>query len=157
MKFPGSVRPVDLAAWSVAALVLAIGLSRPADASPADDRQVLQDECGSCHLAYPAKFLSPTDWGQVLGHLDAHYGVDATLDGASLAAIARELRARKAQPSGSATLPRITTSAWFLDEHDDVRADVWRRPAVQSAANCDACHQGTARGDFDEDSVRIPR
>ena len=157
MNITGSFRPVDLVVWSVAVIVLVAGLNQPADAGPADDRKVLQDECGSCHLAYPTKFLSPTAWGQVLGHLDGHYGVDASLDGANLAAVARELRVTGMQQPGTAALPRITRSDWFLDEHDDVRSDVWRRPAIKSAANCDACHQGAARGDFDEDSVRIPR
>ncbi len=53
--------------------------------------------------------------------------------------------------------PRISTTAWFVRKHDEVRAEVWRRPSVGSPANCLACHSGAEKGDFDEDRVKIPR
>lgn len=135
--------------------------SRHADWRPAP---VYEAECGSCHDAYPARLLGATDWGRILDDLDAHYDVDASLDdGATLQAIASTLgvatlggptaRASRAP----ATLPRITAKAWFVDEHDEVPAATFRSPKVRSAANCSACHAGAARGDFDDDSVRIPR
>jgi cytochrome c553 len=115
-------------------------------------------ECGSCHVAYPARLLPRAVWGAVLGNLDRHFGVDASLDDVALAAVSRQLAA----PTGVSAavpvaLPRITTAAWFRDEHDEVSAATWRRAGVKSAANCDACHPGAARGDFDEDRVSIPR
>jgi nitrate/TMAO reductase-like tetraheme cytochrome c subunit len=156
MKFTSPLRPADLAVWSAAVLVLAFAPQRPAGAGQNQDYATTQAECGSCHVAYPAKLLRRTAWGQVLGNLDRHYGVDASLDDASLAAVARQLGSPTEAPA-TAALPRITTAAWFRDEHDEVSAATWRRPAVKSAANCDACHPRAARGDFDEDSVSIPR
>lgn len=158
MKLTSPFRPADLAVWSAAVLVLAFAPERPAGAGPNDDHATMQAECGSCHVAYPAKLLPRTAWRQVLGNLDRHYGVDASLDDASLAAVARQLAATTGAPAPTtAALPRITTAAWFRDEHDEVSAATWRRPAVKSAANCDACHPRAARGDFDEDSVSLPR
>jgi hypothetical protein len=151
---------MKIVTWSITALFLAVASHRPADAATTDDRAVLQSECGSCHVAYPAKFLPPAAWSQVLGRLDRHYGVDASLDEDSIAAVSRQLHAPRvsgAEVARTAPLPRITTSAWFRKEHDEVRADAWRRTAVKGAANCDACHQDAARGDFEEDNVRIPR
>ena len=115
-------------------------------------------ECGSCHVAYPARLLDQRQWGRVLGDLEHHYGADATLDDEALHEVARTLGVPAAlTTTGKAALPRITTQAWFVDEHDDVAPATWRSAKVRSAANCSACHAGAERGDFDEDSVRIPR
>jgi hypothetical protein len=60
---------------------------------------------------------------------------------------------------GSAAPPqdRITRSAWFLHEHDELPPTVWQGPSVKSAANCAACHPQADQGDFNEHRVRIPR
>jgi len=158
MNYTRHFRPADLAVWAAAVLVLAFAPERPAAAGPNEDVATLQSECGSCHVAYPAKLLPRAAWTQVLGALDRHYGVDASLDGAELAAVTRQLVPPVGSPARTpAALPRITTSAWFRDEHDEVSEATWRRPAVKSAANCDACHRDAVRGDFDEDRVSIPR
>ncbi len=151
-------RPADLAVWAAAVLVLAFAPERPVAAGPSDDHAAMQAECGSCHVAYPAQLLPRAAWGVVLGNLDRHYGVDASLDDATLAAVSRQFAAPKGAPAApGAALPRITTATWFRDEHDEVSAATWRRPAVRSAANCDACHPRAASGDFEEDRVSIPR
>lgn len=158
MKPTRHFRPADLAAWSASVLVLAFAPECPADAGPNDDYAAMQAECGSCHVAYPAKLLTRAAWGEVLGNLDRHYGVDASLDEATFAAVSRQLASPTGTPAAAnAALPRITTAAWFRDEHDEVSSATWRRAAVRSAANCDACHPRAARGDFDEDRVSIPR
>lgn len=158
MKLSRHFRPVDLVVWSASVLVLAFAPERLAGAGPNDDYAAMQAECGSCHVAYPAKLLPRAAWGEVLGNLDRHYGVDASLDEATLAAVSRQLAPPRGQPAApDAALPRITTAAWFRDEHDEVSAATWRRTAIKSAANCDACHPRAARGDFDEDRVSIPR
>ena len=59
-------------------------------------------ECGDCHLAFPPSLLLPADWATVLANLDRHYGVDATLDDASRAVVARQLRADVAAAPGNA-------------------------------------------------------
>jgi hypothetical protein len=52
---------------------------------------------------------------------------------------------------------RITKSAWFVRQHDEVSASVYKRTAVGSASNCAACHPRAADGNFDEHDVRIPK
>ena len=140
------------------ALSLTATTARAAGAAPSN-AETYQAECGSCHTAYPARFLKPAEWAVVLAALDDHYGSDATLEPAALDAVARQLgvSARSADPPTTTTLPRITRSHWFLDEHDEVAAATFESPAVRSAANCSACHTGADRGDFDDDSVRIPK
>lgn len=153
-------RPVTrLAACPLAvALSLAATIAQAADSTPRG-ATTYQAECGSCHTAYPARFLKPADWSRVLAALDAHYGTDATLDAAALDAIARHLgtSAQPAHATPATALPRITRSPWFIGEHDEIPAAKFKSPAVRSAANCSACHGGAERGDFDEHSVSIPK
>lgn len=130
----------------------------PAVASRPPVSDPYADECGSCHVAYPARLLSVTQWSRVLADLERHYGVDATMAEGTRRVVARQLGVTGlAAPAAIATLPRITAQPWFLEEHDEVGTATFRSSAVRSAANCTACHAGAARGDFDEDSVRIPR
>jgi len=42
-----------------------------------------KEECGSCHLAYPPRFLSAESWRAVISGLDKHFGSDASLDAAA--------------------------------------------------------------------------
>ena len=136
-------------------------------AAVADDapRQVAllpkyQQECAACHLAYPPGMLPAASWQRIMAGLPKHYGTDASLDAATVKELSAWLgahagtykRVREEPPQD-----RITTSGWFERKHREVAASVWRRPAVGSRANCAACHTGATQGDFDEDSVRLPR
>lgn len=115
-------------------------------------------ECGSCHLAYPPQLLPAPAWRSIMAGLDRHFGTDASLDPAAAAEIGAFLQnhAGSGRRAGAQTL-RITDSAWFRDEHDEVPEAAWKRPAIGSAANCAACHRGAEQGDFSERNIRIPR
>lgn len=158
MKIHRYFRPVDLVAWSAALLMLAYAAVSDAQAAAPPAKAAYAAECGSCHVAFPARLMSPAQWSQVMGALDRHYGVDASLDPAALATISGYLGVSpKSAAPAATTLPRITTSAWFRKEHDEVPSRVWALPAVKTAANCSACHTGADRGDFEEESVRLPK
>jgi hypothetical protein len=117
-------------------------------------------ECASCHVAYPPQLLPAAAWRRIMSGLGKHFGTDASLDAETAAEIgvfleqnaARGKRAR----TGGETL-RITETAWFRHEHDEVPAATWKRAGVKSAANCTACHTAADRGDFSERNIRIPR
>jgi hypothetical protein len=120
-----------------------------------------RQECGSCHVPYPAGMLPATSWRRVMDNLPRHYGTDASLDSATVEELSRWLsehagtyrRVTQQPPSQD----RITRSPWFLRKHDEVPAATWKLPAVKSAANCTACHAQADQGDFNEHQVRIPR
>ncbi|RZU46748.1 diheme cytochrome c [Fluviicoccus keumensis] len=120
-----------------------------------------QAECGSCHVPYPPRLLSRTEWQQITGKLDQHFGADATLDDAALKKINAFLNANGATQAratpAAGKLPRITETRWFIREHREIGAGVWKKPWVKSASNCAACHGGAEQGGFSEDDVRIPR
>lgn len=99
-------------------------------------------ECGSCHVAYPARLLPATSWRQLMGGLDRHFGSDASLEAKANEEISRYLAAnagRRAPPPGAE--PRITATRWFLKEHGVVR----------NPSNCIACHAGAEQGNYDDD------
>ena len=153
--------------WRHIALVLAaaaLAHGTRADDGPRRARVPLlpqyQQECAACHLAYPPGMLPVASWQRLIDNLPRHFGTDASLDAAAVKTLSTWLtahagtdkRAREAPPED-----RITRSAWFLREHDEVPAATWKLPAVKRAANCVACHTRADQGAFDERDIRIPR
>lgn len=120
---------------------------------------VWKAECGGCHLAFPPELLPASSWRTMMGGLDKHFGTDASLDPATAAKITAFLEknaSRKGKLASEKTL-RITETRWFVHEHDEVPARVWKSEKVKGASNCVACHVNAERGDYSEHSVRVPR
>jgi hypothetical protein len=116
-------------------------------------------ECGTCHVAYPPSMLPAGSWRALMSGLDRHFGVDAAVDAGSAAEISAFLKnnAGRNRHGSSKPVLRITETAWFRHEHDEVDTSVWTSPSVKTASNCTACHAGAEHGDFDEHGVRLPR
>lgn len=150
---------VAVAARAIGAALAIAALSAQAAAPTPPNASTYQEECGTCHTAYPARFLKPAEWATVLVSLDRHYGTDAMLDAATTSTVALHLGVGipPAHVSSTTALPRITRSGWFVHEHDEISAATFKAPAVRSAANCSACHTGADRGDFDEHSISMPQ
>jgi hypothetical protein len=89
--------------------------------------------------------------------LNQHFGTDASLDPQAAAEVAAFLERHAGRDRGGSATLRLTETRWFGREHRKVPAAVWRRPAVKSAANCGACHPAAERGDYDDDTVRVPQ
>lgn len=141
------------------ALLLAMPVSASKLAMPSDAPKSYEAECASCHMAYPPGLLGQKNWQNIMSGLNKHFGVDASLDVKTQTQITAWLlknAATKHQYSEFAPGNRITKSAWFIHEHDEVSADVWKRAGVKSPANCAACHLDVAKGVFDEDHIQIP-
>lgn len=118
-----------------------------------------QQECSGCHMAYPSGLLPAASWRRLMANLPQHFGTDASLDPKSVAQITGWLTAHAgaAPRSGLPPQDRITTSSWFVREHDEIAPAVWRRKAIGSPSNCIACHAQAEQGVFHEHDVRIPR
>jgi nitrate/TMAO reductase-like tetraheme cytochrome c subunit len=126
---------------------------------PSDAPKSYVAECASCHIAYPPGLLGQKSWQNIMSDLAKHFGADASLDANTQAEITQWLIKHAAtQEKYSALTPdnRITKTSWFIRKHDEVRSDVWKKSGVKSPANCSACHADAAKGNFNEDSVRIP-
>jgi hypothetical protein len=153
----------DLSVWIVSlfAVLVLIAHEAMADSSVAaasNDRW--KAECGSCHIAYPPRLLPAPAWRRMMSQLDKHFGADASLDARAAAGIGAFLEQNAAsgrRAQGPAETLRITETGWFRREHGKVPAATWKHAAVQSAANCGACHTLAEQGDFRERNIRIPR
>lgn len=127
-------------------------------------------ECGSCHQLYHPGLLPERSWRKMMSGLDKHFGENASLDPLTQKEITEFLATHSADRSSSRrsgkialSIPaqaaplRISETPWFVHKHDEVRAEVWKRPKVGSPANCIACHGGAEQGDFSESRIKIPR
>ncbi|MBN0988989.1 diheme cytochrome c [Amphritea pacifica] len=125
---------------------------------------VYREECGACHVAYPAGLLPAESWSTIMTTLDDHFGENAEVSDEAAAMISAYLTDNAGKPGrgmlkrvkGDAPL-RITELPYFVRKHDEVpERMVSGNAEVGSFSNCNACHQRAESGDFDEDSVRIP-
>jgi cytochrome c553 len=119
-------------------------------------------ECGSCHVPYPARLLSAASWQSLLVGLDQHFGTDAAIDDPSVAAaVSRYLLEHAARKETLDELGRpflrITGTRGFRHEHDELPAWMWTSSSVKSPANCGACHTTAEQGLFSEHAIHLPR
>jgi hypothetical protein len=119
-----------------------------------------RQECAACHVAYPPGMLPAASWQRLMNNLPRHFGTDASLDPSAVKELSGWLAANAGTGKRAGDAPpqdRITRSAWFVRQHDEVASATWKLPAVKSPANCSACHTQADQGDFNEHRVRIPR
>lgn len=131
---------------------------------------VYDDECGSCHMAYPPGLLPAISWEKVMAGLEDHFGDNAELDTETQSSISRHLlsnsadrsRYRRSQSfSRSINLNnvpvRITDTPYFRHEHHEIPMRmVTANPEVKSFSQCNACHRHAQQGSFNEHDVHIP-
>lgn len=127
-----------------------------------------EEECGSCHVAYPPQLLPSRSWKAIMAGLDKHFGSDAGLEPVKAREINDFLTANAGRsakldvPGGNGGVNlKITETPWFKrkhrDGHDGITATVWKSPAVRSPSNCSACHPKASEGNYSEEEIRIPR
>jgi mono/diheme cytochrome c family protein len=147
------------------ALLTGAALAAPARADNLAVPQLpaYQQECASCHLAYPPGLLPAASWQRLMANLPKHFGTDASLDAPTLKTLSAFLAANAGSYKKVARDPspppddRISRSAWFVREHREIDRATWQRPSIGSPANCAACHTGAAQGGFSERDLRIPK
>jgi len=126
---------------------------------------IYMEECGSCHMAYPAVLLPPGSWQKMIAGLDDHFGESAELDNQSRLAIETYLvessqsvdYRRMLRNLGDQLPMRITQLPYFVHEHDEIPSKfIEGNDNVGSLSQCNACHRYAEQGDFDEDNIFIP-
>ncbi len=144
-------------------LIAAVLVVTPAFAAkmpiPSDMPKSYEAECASCHMAYPPGLLGDKSWQNIMSGLNKHFGTDASLDAKDQKEISVWLQknaATKQKYNAVAPENRITKTSWFIREHNEIKADVWKRAGVKSPANCGACQTTAAEGIFSEKSISIP-
>ena len=143
-------------------LIALLGCAFPALADrlpmPANAPASFKSECSSCHIAYQPALLAAKDWQKIMTGLNEHFGSDATVDRKN----AQEIETFLVRNAGDASRlgnagnpPRITQTTRFIRKHNEIPAKYWRDPRVKSAANCEACHPGAAKGNYNEHDISI--
>ncbi|HEX2493866.1 MAG TPA: diheme cytochrome c [Steroidobacter sp.] len=141
-----------IAAWSSAASA--------AEPAVLADQQTWREECGGCHVSYPARLLPQASWDEIMRTLGDHFGADASLDESTAASVRRYLASVARTPKQAGRGPpalRITETRWFIHEHDELSPAKWRSPKVRSASNCVACHRDAEAGRFGEHSLKLSK
>jgi len=112
--------------------------------------QVTINECGACHMVYPAKLLGAKSWEKIILGLDNHFGEDASIEKNVESHIKNYLMINAGRHSE--TPLRITNLRWFKGEHTNRRN--WKkymiRNKVNSISNCIACHKAAEKGFFED-------
>lgn len=128
----------------VAVLILVLGMNfAHADTvkPKVADYTKWQEECGSCHVAYPPHMLNADNWQLLMGSLNKHFGANAALEPGDNKKILGFLqRHAGAGERYSATSLRISDTPWFKREHRSISEKEWINPQVKSRSNCSACH-----------------
>lgn len=133
------------------------------------ENALYRQECASCHFLYLPGLLPERSWERLMNATDKHFGENLGLDASAVSEIKAFLKANSSEKTGtewgrtitksagSSTPERITEIEWIKKEHRKITPEIFKRASIGSFSNCGACHQGGAKGDFEEDSVRIPK
>ncbi len=144
---------------------------RKKEVAPVTD-EAYNEECGSCHYAYPAGLLPSASWQKLIDAkaLQDHFGDNAELDEETRSHIQSVLlngaaeksyykRSRKIMSSldeGAAPL-RITEVPYIKEKHEEIPTDwITKNPKVKSLSHCNKCHRKADEANFDDDTVMIP-
>ena len=142
--------------------------ARSTGVAPVTD-PLYQEECGSCHFAYPPGLLPAASWQRMMTGLDDHFGDNAELDNQTLQQLNNYLAANAADTSGyrrsraimsslqyTRTPPlRITETPYFRHEHREIPRRIINLPDVGSLSQCNACHRRAEKGSFRESEIWI--
>lgn len=146
------------------AALLLVALSAQADNYRLPKNPAFEEECASCHMAYPPQMLHADSWRAMMGDLARHFGSDASLDEKRRAAITDFLVANANGRKTGATrdaagqpLLRISETERFKRKHREIAAATFQRASIKTPANCTACHRQAAAGDYSERSINIPK
>jgi nitrate/TMAO reductase-like tetraheme cytochrome c subunit len=132
--------------------------------SSADDfkipeNQKLKEECGSCHVVFPPQLMTADNWMQLMKGLDKHFGGSAAIDPAdnqSILAVLQSNAGTSWKGMSSESGIRVIDTAWFTRKHRKIPNKLWFDDAVKSPSNCIACHVKADKGDWSEQSTRVP-
>ncbi len=142
----------------------ALSLPALADNYSVPKHAAFEEECASCHMAFPPQMLDANSWRAVMNGLPKHFGTDASLDDKRRTAITDFLVANSGGRKTGVTvdaagkpLLRVTETERFVRKHRKIDEATWSRASIKSRANCTACHANATAGDYEERGVRIPK
>ena len=142
--------------------------ARPALGVPAGPLDpTYEQECGSCHMAYPPSLAPSARWIAILANLSDHFGEDASLKPDVAAQIRAYLTMNAAEKwdtraahelQGSNPLDplRLTATPFWIRMHQGISESVFKSRAVGAKGACEKCHSDASTGRFDPQDIHIP-
>jgi hypothetical protein len=127
-----------------------------------------KQECGSCHLAYPAGLLPERSWIKMMNGLNDHFGENAELEQRAHAEILTYLVENSAERGSRRStkiaasidtidLPlRFTETKFFRIKHRELTEDKFKHSNVLSRSNCQSCHPKADQAGFSVYEVKTP-
>lgn len=133
------------------------------------DNATWRGECGDCHLAYHPNLLPARSWQRMMNEQADHFGEDLSLDEETIAEITQFLTANAAEQKQTEAAheilrtvapddspQRITETAYWKHEHEEIDQVYWKSEKVKNKINCDACHLDAELGTFEDSDMRLP-
>lgn len=130
--------------------------------------QTYKTACGSCHMAYPPMLLSSAAWHEIL-HAERHFGRETgippslrsvllrvVLEEAADTSVTRLARKFRTGAQGRSGLPRITDTAYMLQEHPKIYRGLLKNTGDTELRNCRSCHHEAEKGIFCARQVILP-
>ena len=122
--------------------------------------------CSECHMAYQPQLLPARSWEKIMGNLEDHFGVDATVEERERRLLTEYLKERSGDRRGAGELGefaqsvppnetplRISETPYFKKEHREIPKRLVKQREVKSFANCTACHPRAQRGEYEPISI----
>jgi len=124
-------------------------------------------ECGVCHFAYHPSMGTAALWDGILGHLDQHFGEDASLPEATRSQLSAYLKENSSEhwdtrvahvlATANPKDPlRFTATRFWTRMHRDIPDKVFASKAVGFKGACNACHSDAKTGLFAPQNIEIP-
>lgn len=135
-----------------------------AESFPPITNEVVNKECGDCHMVYFAEMLPRRSWVKILNDLSNHFGEDASVNPKVLTDIidhhvanasdmvnSRGARKWREGLNKNEAPDSITLAPRFIRKHDDNEFTwMWEKRKVKSKADCVACHEDAQKGIFED-------
>ncbi len=169
---PLSVQRHGFTATILILVIIVIGTwvySKPFIGPKLPDNVVWREACGECHLAYHPTLLPARSWQRMLAEQHEHFEEDLDLDDETLLEIQTFLMANAAESEltepawkiNNSTPPeqtplRITKTAYWIEQHQNIVDEIWQHPDVNFQGNCGACHLDAEQGTFEDSAMRLP-
>jgi cytochrome b len=129
---------------------------------------VFEEQCGSCHLAFPPSLAPAATWDRIMADTQHHFGTDMGLPPELVAHIHAFLDANSAEhwdtlPSHLLRTPatdggsRISDMPGWQRVHRHIPAWVFAAKPIYRRSNCEACHADAATGRFAPQDIAIPK
>lgn len=128
-----------------------------------------EKECGACHFAYQSTLLPSKSWLKLMGDLENHFDVDASLDINDKETLIEYLTKNAGETAtqkyhkkivnsiaGYATPIKISETPYFIKKHKEIPKRLIIQIDVKSLSHCATCHKKADVGLYGERYIDIP-